>query len=593
MSDSSFVGCMKMTGEYDENLNHISSSCSMQNFIGNNLTYSLYKIMHSDDVEKVELMLKRCKLGDNGMEIVRLLSAEEMYVRFIFKVIYEEVDAVYHIEMFDVDENDYVIEKMNRDIRSLRAFLTVEDNILFQYDSRTKLVKIFMVSDRMDVTFYEMPIEVWQEQMVSKGYVTEESDLEVFHKMCSDIKKLKTEHSYTFRAQIISKGERMDVNRIKFMRVADVENVIEIVGCWSIINETTDEPVEDFCVDTYIDPLTELLNKKSITEYAKEVVADDANHRVAFAMLDLDNFKLVNDTYGHMFGDDVLKAVGKIIKDAIIGMAVAGRMGGDEFFIVFKDYVDELHLRNVFRTIKLTVLSYFKGKMGDIQLSTSIGASRSDYDSKNYYRLFKVADKALYLAKQKGKNRYIIYKTELHGEFIADENDTQVEMKTQFYDETDIHDVNRWMKKVLVNGKAEIQPMLEQMAKSLHFDRIAIYLNRGARTEYEYRRQGVVPGNGTAIQNRKYLDLFKNDMLLIENVNRLEYAVPDVYYQIASVDTKSFIQILIRNLNEDVVGVISFDTCKAFVTYPKKVIEYVNSYGNILAGMVVQEDSKL
>lgn len=588
MEDNVGLGCLKIAGKFDKALNHISGNLNMQNFLGNNLMVSLYKIIHPEDESKVCAMLEKCVSGGNLRELIRIQNAGKEYESYIFKAGFDKETQLYEIELINAEEVDMTIYKLNEDINALRAFLTVENNILFQYDCKTGFIKIFWISGKLDVAIYEMKFDAWQEQMVSLEYVNKE-DLPVFQNMCSQIKALQGGSNYTFRGKIITKGERVNINRIKFMPVVNDQGGTKIVGRWDLINEQTDAPLEDFCVDSYLDPLTELLNKKSITEYAKEAVADGNKKRVALAMLDLDNFKQINDTYGHMFGDEVLKATGKIIKEAVSGMGVAGRMGGDEFFMVFNDYVDELHLRNVLRTIKLNIASMYQGKIGDIQLSCSIGASRSDIDSGDYHKLFKVADKALYLAKQKGKNRYIIYKTELHGEFKFDENESQVEMKSDYYDETDIHDVSKWMKKVIINGKVEINALLEHMAVSFHFDRIGIYLENGARTEYEYRKQGILPGHGTMIQNRKYLEMFKNDMILAENINKFEYGLSDVYAQFKEIETKSSIQILIRDLRDEVIGVISFDSCKAYVTYPKKLVEYVNTYGNIIAGIAAKE----
>lgn len=588
MNDNGLQLCMKITGTVDKDLNHLSGNFNMQNFLGNNLMYSLYKIIHPDDENKVRNMVDRCMAESDVSEIVRIMNVNERYERFILKMNYDAKAADYNVELINADECDVLIDKLSSEIYALRAFLTVENNILFEYDNEKGIFKVFWVSDKIDVTFYEMQFDVWQEQMVSLEYVTGESDLDIFHSMCSQIKELKPGSNFTFRGKIITKGERVDTNRIKFMPVVEESGATKVVGRWNLVNELTDEPIEDFCAESYLDPLTELLNKKTITEHAKNMLADKNNTRVALAMLDLDNFKQVNDTYGHMFGDDVLKKVGNIIKEAVTGVAVAGRMGGDEFFMVFKDYVDELHLRNVLRTIKINIATYFQGKIGDIPLSCSVGASRSDIDSTDYHRLFKVADKALYLAKQKGKNRYIIYKTELHGEFKFDENESQVEMKSDYYDEADIHDVSRWVKKVIVNGNTEINALLEHMAISFHFDRIGIYLENGSRTEYEYRKPGIMPGNGIMIQNKKYREMFKNEMILIENVNTLEYGIPEVYALFNSTETKSLIQILVRDLKDEVMGVISFESCRSFVTYPKKVVEYVNSYGNIISGIAIQ-----
>ena len=587
MATTDCVNGVKLCGKFDENLNHISSNYAMQNFIGDNLMHSMYRIVHSGDAEKVEGMLRRCRAGNECMEIVRLLSQDDVFINFIFRAKYDEANREYSIEMSNADENNSILDNLGREIRSLRAYITLENDVLLNYNHKTKVIKLFIVSDKMDVTLYEKRIDTWQEQMISSGYIMDDQDKTVFQQMCSDIKNKTPKKTYQFRSSIIRKGEQIDYNKVTISPIAEDDGVIETVGRWTILSAVDGEPVDDFCVDTYIDPLTELLNKKSITDYAKEAVTSGNNERVAFAMLDLDNFKAVNDTYGHLFGDEVLKTVGKIIKDAVSGIAVAGRMGGDEFFIVFKDYVDELHLRNALRTIKINIVAYFHDKMGDIQLSCSIGAARSDKDYRDYYKLFKVADKALYIVKQKGKNRYIIYKTELHGQFMADDSQTQVEMKSSYYDENDIHDIGHWMKMVLVNGKGEIPAMLEHMAKAFHLDRVGIYINSGNVSEYEYRKPGVVPGNGTLIQNKKYLDLFQDEALVVENVNTIEYSVPECYKLLSSTDCKSFVQVLIKDLNDEVVGLISFDICNSFVTFPSRVVENIKTYGNFLAGIMI------
>lgn len=589
MQDSNCLGYLKIAGKFDKALNHISGNLNMQNFLGNNLMVSLYKIIHPDDAKKVSDVLEKCVTDGSQRELVRIQNSKEEYETYIFKTTYDKEKQDYDVELTNAEECDHNISRLNDKINELRAFLTVENNILFQYDDETGDFKIFWITGTLDVAIYEMKFDLWQEQMVSLGYVSGDADLEAFHNMCAHIKNLKGGSNLTFRSKIITKGERVDINRVKFMPVISEQGTAKVVGRWNLINEANDAALEDFCVDSYLDPLTELLNKKAITDYAKEAVLDRNKKRVALAMLDLDNFKQVNDTYGHMFGDEVLKSAGKIIKEAISGMGVAGRMGGDEFFMVFNDYVDELHLRNVLRTIKINIASMYQGKIGDIPLSCSIGASRSDVDSNDYYKLFKVADKALYLAKQKGRNRYIIYKTELHGEFKFDENASQVEMKTDYYDETDIRDVSKWMKKVIVNGKVEIYRLLEHMATSFHFDRIGIYLENGARTEYEYRKPGITPGVGLMIRDKEYLEMFKNDMILAENVNKFEYGMQGVYSLFKESETKSTIQLLIRDMNDEVVGVISFDSCRAYVTYPKKLMEYVSAYGNVIAGIVVKD----
>ena len=89
-----------------------------------------------------------------------------------------------------------------------------------------------------------------------------------------------------------------------------------------------------------LDPLTGVLNKTSITNLATRLIDVEKRQNVSIAIVDVDYFKKVNDTYGHMIGDDTLKKVTSIMEGEVGDSGVIGRIGGDEFFILFYDAYD-------------------------------------------------------------------------------------------------------------------------------------------------------------------------------------------------------------------------------------------------------------
>ncbi|MCR4584094.1 MAG: GGDEF domain-containing protein [Lachnospiraceae bacterium] len=163
------------------------------------------------------------------------------------------------------------------------------------------------------------------------------------------------------------------------------------------------------------DQLTGLVSKADITALAENRVDEKHAENTTIAILDVDFFKHVNDTYGHQYGDYVLKQVATIIESCMGDKGVAGRIGGDEFFLVL-DGLGEEELRAVFRGIRGTVSSVFEGKGSQnlSAISVSIGSATYPKDAKNFNDLFMVADFCLYRAKEKGRNRYIIYTPEKH-----------------------------------------------------------------------------------------------------------------------------------------------------------------------------------
>ena len=162
------------------------------------------------------------------------------------------------------------------------------------------------------------------------------------------------------------------------------------------------------------DQLTGLILKEDITNFAKKLMADQSK-KIALAIIDIDNFKNVNDRFGHAMGDIVLKKCAALIDREIGDYGRAGRIGGDEFLLVFDNITIVEEVRNVLSGLKNNIFqAYTEGRDG-FNVSTSIGCAIFPDDANDFDTLFDLADHLLYRAKLKGKNRYIIYEKEKHG----------------------------------------------------------------------------------------------------------------------------------------------------------------------------------
>jgi diguanylate cyclase (GGDEF)-like protein len=154
------------------------------------------------------------------------------------------------------------------------------------------------------------------------------------------------------------------------------------------------------------DFLTKLFNKRAIEEYLnlKESEYERHTHPYCIAMLDLDHFKSVNDTYGHEAGDAVLIAFAKILKLEARATDIVGRFGGEEFLAILGD--TDLEGAKVFcEKVRAHVeAAHFMYQGQRIAVSVSIGvAERMAYPSMK--ALLNGADERLYDAKRKGRNR--------------------------------------------------------------------------------------------------------------------------------------------------------------------------------------------
>ncbi|MBR5421612.1 MAG: GGDEF domain-containing protein [Lachnospiraceae bacterium] len=192
-------------------------------------------------------------------------------------------------------------------------------------------------------------------------------------------------------------GKKVTVGRIHLMRMSDSRNTQSL---------------------SY-DPLTEVVGKKDISRLARHLIDELHAGNTTIAIVDIDYFKHVNDFYGHMFGDQVLKTVAGILKHEIAEGGTVGRIGGDEFFVIFHNISERNNLRDYLHRIRTAVAKAFpdKGPQGDKPISLSIGTATFPLHAPDYETLFMIADYCLYLAKEKGRNRFIMYNPEKHASF--------------------------------------------------------------------------------------------------------------------------------------------------------------------------------
>ena len=159
----------------------------------------------------------------------------------------------------------------------------------------------------------------------------------------------------------------------------------------------------------YHDQLTGLQNRRALIQNLNELVGKDTKGKVALLILDIDNFKYINDTMGHCFGDQLLIKVSERFESLIEDDCKIYRLGGDEFVLLLEDY-DEL------ATIEKLAVKLLKGctsgfdiDFSNMFISISIGIALYPEHGDNLDELLKNADIAVYKAKETGKNRIVFY----------------------------------------------------------------------------------------------------------------------------------------------------------------------------------------
>lgn len=167
----------------------------------------------------------------------------------------------------------------------------------------------------------------------------------------------------------------------------------------------------------YYDPLTGLANRINLENHFNNNILQKQS-KSAMLYMDIDNFKFVNDTFGHYMGDKLLAVAAQNIKKVVGENHVAGRLGGDEFMIITDAYEDISEVEMLADKILKTFETSFYIEDSPINVSTSIGIALYPDNGENFNDLLKCADIAMYAAKAAGKENYVFFNDRMNESIV-------------------------------------------------------------------------------------------------------------------------------------------------------------------------------
>jgi len=579
-------------GRFDMTLNIIDGNPKMFDIMSVENCFSLYKMMNTEERQRVSDAAFLClqSPGISRDECIHI-SRNGKLCCYILNIRLALDGDAYDIELINVSNSENRINELNRRLMTARDYISLTGETIFAYYPDTQHFHMYYIGNQQNITIFDTNFDDWKSQMISENRI-EDEDINTFETFCSLLKSGNCSQTCTFHGCIISDANQLERYRVSFApKVYENESPV-VIGTWAIIHEITGDTNASVLEESYIDSLTGLLNKKSIIKYAENALKGKHSAHVAFAIMDIDDFKSVNDNFGHMFGDNVIKAVGNVIKDAIGSNAVAGRMGGDEFLVVFEKFTDEMEFRNVLRCIKTNVATIYTDQMKRT-LTCSIGLARYGVGpfSTTYHDLFKIADRSLYLAKLKGKNRYIIYKPEIHGDFNVQNDDDIINVSNTFYSETDINALQNMLTDLIVYGTDSVVEVLDFLAHVLTLNRVSIFFSDSGAPVYT----NTLPADASmadpsVLKNLSYIKLFTNNLLAVSNLHSLEYSTPEVYKLLSDTGVTCLMQYLLRDREGEVVGLISADVFDRSSAFPKIAVTLFADMCRTMNAVFLRED---
>ena len=449
---------------------------AFNDYFGNTSYGCLTEFVHPDDKEKlIELIdsfdgspVGKCFLfrdykGEYRQNLIKLLS-------------FENNDALRNIdiEMIDIDSVVETNRRICDDIAMERVVMGLTGEYVFAYSEKTGDIKIVRYEGISREVITRMPIDEWKAYMLD-GRILEEDVVEL-NNLIRYIKLYTSEFSVKLTTNMRTFGKAME--KVKFVGAVYTKYTGEnmVIGRIILADGTNSMGnIVEIADELTMDSLTKVYNKKTITEYAQKLVKKEKINRVSIVILDVDYFKQVNDRYGHLYGDKVLTRVAKKLKEVVGEDGVVGRIGGDEFMIVLNGINDDYSLRGILRAIRTQVKWEFKNDYENFQVTTSIGVAFSPNNGHEYEELFKKADFCLYVAKEKGRDRYVFFRDEIHKESYENSLNQKDKIFNDGREMRELRYLTDIMLQFNTDRKGAVSNMFEHMIQTYKVDSISIY----------------------------------------------------------------------------------------------------------------------
>ena len=329
-----------------------------------------------------------------------------------------------------------------------------------------------------------------------------------------------------FEMEFVSEQEDKGIWRVKGSRIPKKRDMVAGI----ITPDRNREQEAYYLTPAARDAGTGLLNKRAWTEYTIEQLNRKDGQVRWLVIIDVDEFKHINDTYGHIFGDQVIRGVAEIMQELVGQRGVIGRFGGDEYVILLEKVETREQLKTLLKTIAKELRLAFDPK---IHVTASIGVSEYPVDGTEYEYLMRKADKALYLAKEKGKNRHIIYEERLHGKLETDDMQNMA-MAYAVSKEKKREAITEMITELCVSGVNAIvksEERLQQIRSLFDLDGITVFSDRGNRLVCRNGNyMAEAPDGRLGFEDEGYLSLFGDDDIFVEsNMIKLRSQNPAAY----------------------------------------------------------------
>jgi diguanylate cyclase (GGDEF)-like protein len=288
----------------------------------------------------------------------------------------------------------------NVDSHFAQIMKRVFEDIVFYYDFQAETLELY--GKELEKLKLASVVENFPDGFVENDYVYKD-DVQVFRQSAAN---MLAHHSGSVEFRLNRLSGEPEWHRIEYEYIQDTPDATpEVVG--KIVNIEETKLLE---YQASRDSLTNSLNKSTTEKMINRIFSESLpNTQHALLVLDVDNFKDINDKLGHHYGDYVLTETVKTLKSLLRHSDFVGRIGGDEFVVFMRNVKDTPSVLKKARIINQAFCNHFSADNGHPDVSLSIGVAVYPRHGRTYSELFENGDRALYVSKREGKNQSTLY----------------------------------------------------------------------------------------------------------------------------------------------------------------------------------------
>lgn len=557
-------------------------------YFGNDVIYSIKRTIDENDFERISECLETAQNGVPAKTVIRMKGVNN-HLRWILasvRMISGGEEPLYSIVFSDIFSLESLAYSRERKISEYRHILSLINDLAFEYSFETRKIRIYMSDCYREIVLIDEELEKWRAESVESGYIPSRYT-ETFSNLCNDIKNGVYRFDYEFESSLLTFGKSRELCLFRGITRHDDPDIKKVSGVISVVSSGHKSKETNPAVEANRDSLSGVLNKRAVTSYAMEILSEKPSHNINLVLLDIDNFSETVRSYGHLFGDEVIFTIAEIIKNEIGTRGIAGRITGAGFLIVLEDTRDETDLRGILRAIRTKTEWAFADRSENLKLTCSMGVSTYPVDSSDYDELFMQADKALYIAQQKGQNRYVIYDVNKHGTVEKD-----IENKIAFL--SDKKQITRNLSFIgqlaesLVFGRIpDISVLLEQIRLQFEIDDICIFAGKDMNLILSCGNSSSK--NASYLFENRYTERFSGDgIFVIDNVNELEGRDDNAFVQLTEQNIGGAVQYLMTE-NSIIKGMISFCYIGRFKKWSVTDLNYLTIIGRTITAILKKQ----